>query len=231
MKALRAVAVAVAVIIVLASCETVNKLDRFHEENATLAVSMKAAPDPQFDVSYHLKLDSNDVLGSALSIGTSAIKAAGASQAESRMRKALDQVDVPGTVLSESTTACASALDAQVLSRKSQADYLLSLEIKRWGIDANNPGGAVRLHLELTASLYNNKADELIWRRGISVNQQANPDMFGAGEYLENFVTAAALADMTTDQLAQGFDSLAKSAARSVARHLEDDLYAAKYQN
>jgi hypothetical protein len=215
--------------LLLASCETVNRLDRYSVEDATLAVDMRVPPEPTMKVGYSVTFDLHDPLVTVLSVGTNIAKAGEASEAEVRMREALQSVDVPAILLKEATSACAQALDARLEDRRIDADYLLNLDVHEYGIEADSPGGGVSLRLRLTASLYHNNSGELVWRRGIVVHKNASPSLFGLGDIVGNIVSAGALSDMSIEQMAAGFTRLAEDSARVVARTMEDDLYAARY--
>ncbi len=215
----------------LASCTTVNRLDQYRIEGATMSSNLRVPPSPKFNISYSVKIDSRNPVGTALSIGTNIAIAAEAHRAEARMREALLSVNIPEIVLDETYSACADALDARKVQRKYQADYLLDLEIREYGIRAASPHGAVTLTLRLTARIYDNASGELLWRRNISVDDRASPYMFGMGDLFGNVVTAGVLANLTTQQIADGFEQLALESSRSIARRLERDLYSVRYHS
>ncbi len=212
-------------------CTTVNKFDEYRVEGATVAVTMRKPPLPTLDVGYNLTLDPKDQLRTALSIGTTLIKAYEASKIEPLMNEALTTVDVPTIVQREAYTACLAALDAISDGSRFGADYLLDLDIREYGIDADSPWGAVSLNIRLTAQLFHNSSGELVWRRDFSIKKRASTDMFGAlGEAAGNIVSAAALSNLSEQDLAAGFEQLALNAARSIASTLEDDLYEARFE-
>jgi hypothetical protein len=213
----------------LVSCRTVNKLDEYRVEDATMAVDMRVPPAPTFKIGYWVTLDSDHPVRTVLSIGTTIAKASEASEAEARMRQALASVDVPGILLAEASSACTTALDARREPQKQGADYLLDLDIHDYGIEADSPWQGVSLNLKLTASLFHNESGDLVWRRSIAMHQNASPAMFGFGSIVGNIVTAAALSELSTEQLEEGFQRLAVESARSLARTMEDDLYEARY--
>ena len=215
--------------LILASCQTVNKLDTANFEGATLAANMQSPPAPRLDIRYDVTLDSHNPVYSALSVMTNLAKAGQAQKAENAMREALSSVDVPSLILDKAYVACASALRAHYEEQGMRADYLLLLSIHDWGIEATSPGTAVSLHIRLTASLLRNHGGELVWRRNFTVNDPASPDMFGLGQIVGNMVTATVLSNMTAQQMADGFEELARRSARSVAKHLQNDLYSARY--
>lgn len=217
--------------ILLASCTTVNHLERYKFDGATLAADMRLPPEPKLDVHYHVYINSHNPIGTALSIGTNFAKASSAGEAEQKMQQALKAVDVPVIILKETFFGCATALDAKLVDSKRDADFLLDLEINEYGVDANSPGGGVRMQISITARIYDNHRNELAWRRRINRSESANPDMFGLGGTIGNVMTASALANLSEAQLEKGFRSLAEQTARTVARRLEDDLYSVRYRD
>ncbi len=216
-------------ILPLASCATVNRLDRHRIENATISADLRVPPEPRMDIRSTLFFDSHNPVGTALSIGSNIALAAEASRVESRMREALLSIDVPTIVLDETYTAAAGALDARKVYRKYGADYLLDLDIREYGIRANSPMAAVSMYMRITARIYHNRSGDLVWRRNVSVEDRATPYMFGIGNVFGNVVTASALANLSTAQIADGFEKLALESSRSLARKLERDLYSVRF--
>lgn len=225
-----AAGVALIVAAAFASCATVNRLDRYRPDAATVAANLRVPPEPKFDVHYSVTFDTRNPVGTALSIGTNIAVAAEAKRAESRMEEALLSVDIPSIVLEESYTACAKALDARKVGDRNRSAYLLDVEIREYGLRASSPHGAVSLVMKLTARLYDNRDERLIWRRKIATDDPATPVMFGFGGIIGNVVTAGVLANLSTEEIAKGFERLARESSRSLARRLERDLYAARYR-
>ena len=85
--------------------------------------------------------------------------------------------------------------------------------------------------MKLTASLYSNGAKTIVWRRDIEVERDATPQMFGLDSTMGNFVTTAALASLSEEDLQNGFDQLARDTALTISRTLQNDLYDARYGN
>jgi hypothetical protein len=221
--------VAAAAVLLLASCTTINNLDRYKVEGSTLAADMPVPPPPRLDIDYSVHIDSRNPLGTVLSIGTNIIKASEAEKAEANMRQALDTVDVPGIVLKETAQSCARALDARLVAREDRADYLLDLDIREYGIEAPSWGSAVSLHLRMVVTMYSTRGRDIVWRRAVTVDDPANPQMFGVGQVMGDIVTAGVLSSLTVEQLEEGFRQLARESARSVGRRLEKDFYRANW--
>ncbi len=217
-------ALAAAAALVLASCTTVSHLESYHLYGSALAAQLLTPPEPTVDVRYDVTLDSHNPVYSALSVGTNLAKASQANKADQAMREALTSVDVPGIVLEQAYSTCVSALQAERHDAVQGADFRLVIDIRQYGIQARSATGNVYLHMALTASIFQVGTGDLVWRRGITINDAANPQMFGLGDIVGNMVTTEALSNLTPDQLATGFKNLAIESGKTVARALERDL-------
>jgi hypothetical protein len=224
--------------LLMSSCMTINRLDKYSFESARLAVEMRTPPEPRLNVDYNVSMDSHSAVISALSVMSNLAKANQADRARDVMRAALLDVDVPEIITTESFAACSASLGAEQVSSKRNADYVLSISMEEWGIDARSPFSAVSLRIRLVASLYpvpgsvsapRGPHDEIAWRREVSVDQPADPEMFGIGNIIGNMVTATVLYNMTEDDLARGFKELASRTAKRVALQLERDLDRARF--
>jgi hypothetical protein len=223
--------VPVAAMLLLGSCMTVNKLDSYDLYGSRLAVVMRTPPAPRMNVDYDVFIDSHNPIYSALSVLTNIAKANQAYHAETVMRDALDVADVPAIIRERAFSACAAALDVEPVRARAEADYILELDIREWGIDARSAWDPVSLRIQVSARLYRSYSDEMIWRRELTVKQSASPEMFGVGHVVNNMVTTAVLSEMTRDELETGFRELAATAAARVARSLEKDLDASRHSS
>jgi len=218
-------------VIFLGSCATVNHLDGFDVYGTRLAVVMHTPPDPRMNVDYNVFIDSHNPVFSALSVITNMAKASQAYQAELVMRDALDGAGVPDLIRDRAFSSCAKSLDADAVQSRAEADYILELDIKEWGIDAHAAWDPVTLRIQLTARLYRSFTDELVWRRNVTVTQAARGEMFGLGAIVGDMVTTQVLSELTRDELESGFRALAVQASRTVARSLEKDLDEARHKS
>ena len=226
---LRPAAVLAAAVILLGSCATTNRLDRYDLDNAALLASMRQPPAPTMDIDYSVWVDSSNPIGTALRVGTTILKASEAEKARATMLQALSSVDVPAIVLRQTSQGIASALRARLVEQK--AEYRLDLDVHQYGIQAPSWTSAVSLHLSLTAGLYDERDREVVWRRkNVTVDIPASPQMFGAGGAVGDVVTAAVLSSLTVQQLEEGFRRLAVESAQAVIDRLERDLYRARYR-
>jgi hypothetical protein len=218
---------AIAAAALLASCATVNRLDRIRLDDPRLAAVLQPPPPPSLDAWYDLSIDTSDPIGTVLRVGSSIVKAAEAEKAGERMREALGRVDVPAVVFDESSARCVRALGADRVGEAGDADLVLELEIEDYGINAPSWGSAVSLEIATTVRLYERRSHDLVWRRHITVTRRASPEVFGLPGAAESIFTAAMLASLSTEEMVRGFSSLAQYAARVIGDTLERDLWKA----
>lgn len=222
-------AVAALGLLILASCTTINRLGEFDIQGHTMAVQMRLPPEPKMEVSY--TFDFSNALTAAFSIGSNIAKAANADRVDTLMRQALQVVDVPGMVRDESYSTCLTVLGTEQEEDAGRAEYLLDFDIHKWGVHASSWTTAVSLRMKLTVSLFENSERTIVWRRDIEVKSNATPAMFGLSSTLGNFVTTAALASLSEEDLQNGFDELARQTALEVSRALQNDLYDTRYED
>jgi hypothetical protein len=218
-------------VLTLASCSTVNRLGDFEVQGRSMAAEMRLPPEPQMDVHYDIRIDLSNLIGTAINVGSNIAKAANADRVDSLMQQALQIVDVPGMVRDESYSTCLTVLGAQREDDPRAAEYLLDFDIHKWGVHASSWTSGVSLRMKLTASLFSNTEKAIVWRRDIYVERAATPEMFGLDSTIGNFVTTAALASLSEEDLQNGFDELARDTALTISRTLQDDLYEATYGN
>jgi hypothetical protein len=226
-SAVPALLVVLGAAVLLASCATVNRLDRIRIDNPRLATVLQPPPPPSLDTWYDLSINTDDPIGTVLRVGSSIVKAAEAEKAGARMREALSGVDVPEVVFDESSQRCVRALGAARVGEARDADLVLEIEIDDYGINAPSWGSAVSLEIETTVRLYDRRSHDLLWRRHITVTQRASPEVFGLPGAAESIFTAAMLASLSTEEMVRGFTSLAQYAARVIGDTLERDFWKA----
>ena len=206
------------------SCSSVNHLDGYSFSGARLGAEVVKVSEPRMEVSFpdtHPRY--GDVLGTALHVLTGIALANQASRVDDTMRAALQEADMPGLVRAEALRACSRALGAEPQESTGSADYVLSLELDDWGISARSGSGGISLRMNVTATLYHSLGG-VVWRRVVSIEEPARPDMFGIPGIIGDMVTTTELSEMTDMDIVRGFTELARHVARRTSRLLEDDL-------
>ncbi len=90
-------------LLLLAGCNTTNRLHDYDFDDARVAVVANMPPRPVVftDLLYEGRIDPDDPIGSIFRVGSAIVKQAEAQQAQERMNSALDHVDVADRVAQE----------------------------------------------------------------------------------------------------------------------------------
>ncbi len=216
-----------ALAVLLGSCATVNHLAEYRFGGTTVAGTMRIPPEPQVDGNYNVTIDINKPIQTFASVATNLAKADQLSKAEDKMYAALRQVDVPGLVFQETYDRCATTLASEKVESVTDSNYIYDLEIRSYGLDAGSSSATVRIEIATTARVYATADRRLIWERNVSVRDPLTPELFGLHDVVDTVITTAVIAELTEEQLVEGFTESARRVAYKIAGKLEDDIYKA----
>ena len=144
-----------------------------------------------------------------------------AEKAEERMYGALELVDVP--VRSRARADCSIVLQARESTSPGPADYLLDIDIREYGVNASS-STAVHFRLSAMVHLRDTRDGVRVWERRVNVSEQVSPEILGVPDVVSDVLSVAVLAELSVDDIARGFEPLAREAARQIAGRLDRDL-------
>lgn len=208
----------------IVGCATYD-LSPYEFADKALAVEVRVAPGARVDADFFVDLDPNDPIGSVISIGTSIAKAGEVGAAQERLDMAMRTTDIGAIAKDELTAFAELSLGSIVVDRRPDADYYLRVDIDQYGIEADGFGGAVEFRLDGRAELYDQAQRELIWATNLRIREDANPAFFGLPAAAGNVLSAAALAELTEQDMVNGLESLAREAAREISEEIERSIY------
>ena len=214
--------------LLLAGCVTFPELATRSFSGRTLAEEMRIPPEPEVDVSYNVKIDREDPIGTFLSVGTNLAKASQATMARERMAEALRFVDVPEMVRIQAGESCVDGLDFRPAGSRARSDYILDIDILEYGLSVHSSGG-VYFAMDARVHLFDTAGGEAVWNRNVHLNEPVSAEVFGVGGLVGDAITVTALAELSEEEMIRGFESLARETGRRIARRLEDDIYRARY--
>jgi hypothetical protein len=229
-KIFLAVVSAIVLLAAFISCSTVNNLAEYRFGGTTVAGTLRTPPEPEIDGNYDIHIDANNPVLSFVSVATNLAKANQIAKIKDSMLDALRSVDVPDLVWDETYKRSLRSLSSTPAESVSDSDYIFDLEIVSYGIDADSANAAVKIEIVTTARLYSTIDRNLIWQRRVSVREPLRPEVFGAVDVVDTLITTAVLADLSEEELIQGFTASAREVAYKIARRLEDDIYRAVFR-
>jgi hypothetical protein len=222
--------VAACLIIVLAGCVTLNRLDEFALEDRTAAAVILSPPPAQVFTNFSFWIDPNDPVGSAFRFGSGLIREAEAKKAQERMDKALERVDLVEIIRERTLEGGAEIIGCRAVDRTDRADLLFDLEIREYGIDAQSNVAGLNFRINVQVELLDTRERSTVWRRRIRERTPISPSVFGLDDAAGNVLTAVALSMLTEEQMTKGFERLAEEAADHIVSKLHQDFLKARYR-
>lgn len=213
----------VIILCVCLGCYTINKLEGHGFGDRSVAAVMIPPPPPMVFSEIDLYTESDHIVAKILKIGTAVAKEVEAGKAQARLRDALSEVDIPETIRLEILWNGADHLHYEPVDDERVADYYYVVKIQRYGIAAPSWFADVHFLIDLRVRLMDARTEKLIWRRKVVVREPVSFSLFGANAFVGDIISASALADLSEEELAVGFENLSAFAAGRVADILFED--------
>ncbi len=205
-----------------------TELALYDFEDLAMTVDARVAPDAEIDASYSIVVDPDDMVRTALSIGSSLAKANQVAQVEPKLRAALQETDIRAIVEDELGQFMETTFGVRVVENRRAADLQLMIDVESYGIDAGGPGSGIEFQLSAVATLFDLQSGDRIWRTRESVSEPVSPDVFGLPPVAGNVLSAVRLSELTEEEIAHGLERLARDAAWDIGLELEHDIYRAR---
>ena len=212
-------------ILISAGCHHTNRLAEydFDARSVTMITTIPTRPDVFtgdfffFDKDRPLKFFAN--------VGSSVVKEAEAEKARVRMDSAYQCIDVNGILKERTLDQVGLHLGAFTVEDPSEADYLIDLLIVEFGIDAKSWDANAFFKLKADVQLIDRANKRLVWETGFEETEQITPGIWGPVPGVRNVLTAAALANLTVEEMAVILENLVYFSADRITRRLQDDWY------
>ena len=207
----------------LLGCGSSNRLKDYTFRELTAAAVMDA-PRPEVFSGSFIDIDADNLLASVLHAGTTLVKEITAGQAQARLDSAMIQVDVPRRIQDRTLQRCSEYLNLWPVHDADRSDFLFDMYIESYGIDTESWDAGVSFQIDLKVSLLDNNTGLEIWKTRVKGKQPLSRSYFYADSGAAgNVITAIALSQLSTDEMAAGFQQLAENTADRLARKLRQD--------
>lgn len=210
-------------VLLLTACAS-NKLVEYDLREADIAARTFMPPRANvFTDLYNMYINPHDLVGSAMSIGTSVARESQASKARARLDSAMAMVDVPGIIEEEMLFRSAELLNFRPVNEVKLADFVFNVRMQKYGIDARGWEVGTYFIIESEIELIDNQQQRRIWKRKVEAREPLSPRVFGMSSSVENIMDAVTLSELTVDEMAKGMEYLANFAADLFAEKLYND--------
>jgi len=157
--------------------------------------------------------------------GPVARRAETARRAQGRLTAAARRVDVAEVVARRALVGAARELGFQPAANPREADFVLDVRLLDYGLRARSFNSPVVLVAEADVVLVERATEEVVWRRRVRERAAVSAEAFG---YEGRRITAAELAELSEDDMAQGLQHLAILAADRIVERLEGAYMASR---
>jgi ABC-type uncharacterized transport system auxiliary subunit len=210
----------------LGSCVSVNRLDEYRFEGATMSPAIYAPAYAEVHLSRGSIPGSEDsILLSLVEVGANVAVGLQEQKLEMRLNRIVTGDDLALALETEFVPEAASMLGVMTVEGRSSADYMLELEVDEYGLSSS---GGIYMDIQVDARIIHRFSGETVWRRRFSVREPASPTLFGLNNYVETAVSVAALEQLSDDDLERGFELLGEQAARTLSEKFRRDLWDAR---
>ena len=193
----------------------------FH--NRTIAVVPLGAPTPEIWTGDHSINTEQNALITVIEAGSAVAVHLEARRARARLDSAATRIDMDERMAEQTLERSARYLGTRRIDDVDAADYVMEIDVQRFGIDAT--GNTATLFVEGEAILLDGRTGREIWNQEVQAWDQLTPSINGPGAGAAGSVlTAAALSTMTAAEYERILEQLADYAADVMTQELREDL-------
>ncbi len=211
-------------VLLTAGCGSTNRLDEYSFRDLTLAVAPTFPPYPEVLTGPYFPGHPEDPIHAIIRAGSRIAKEVEARRVRARLDSAAARVDVPTLVSERIGERAARYLGSRQVDTTERADLLFEVEIRDYGIDAEEWDAAARFFVDAEAWLLDGDDRRMIWKTRVKAREPITPAIFGRPA-MRDVVTAAVLSELSVEDIARALDQLAFYAADRVTDRLRSDLH------
>ena len=209
--------------LLLSACGGRHHLGDYDFAGRAIAVVPYAPGSPELYTGSTDVTSENPVIA-VIEAGSAVAVALESRRARARLDSAATNVDVGRRMAERTLERAARYLGTRPVESRTEADYLLEVEVDRYGIDASG-GGAATLFVEGEAILLEARTGREIWSREVSAWDRLTPSLDApGGAATETILSAAALTRITVADFQLILEQLADYAADVMTEELREDL-------
>ena len=204
------------------ACGPHYHLNEYTFADHTLALVVLGTPSPNLITgSYDLRSD--DVVELAAKVGSKAVKDVEARRARARLDSATSHMRLTDSLAMRALDRASRYLGVRPTRSAADADYLLEIHMRNYGIDASG-SGAASLYTNAEAVLLDRRTGREIWNVKVHGTDRLTPRVRGTGDVGGSILAAGSLRTMTVQDFEQALDQLMSLSANVVADELRSAL-------
>src|ERR1044071_6446579 len=212
-----------ALLVAASGCGRKHYLAEYQFSDKALALSFIEPPSPELLTGlYDLRVSRNPVTMAAR-VGGGVAKEIEARKASARLDSAAARVDIPAQLARRTLERTALYLGDRPVQSVGEADFVLELNMRRFGIDARSSNAAY-LYTRAEAVLLDRRTGREIWSVDVNGSDRMTPFIIGTREIPSSIFTAAKIHNISVPEFQQALEQLTISSSNAITNQLRDKL-------
>lgn len=211
------------ILVVAAGCGRKHHLAQYQFTDKALALSFIDPPQPELRSGlYDLRPSSNPIT-TVMRAGGGVAKEIEARKASVRLDSASRRIDIPARLAQRTLERTALYLGARPVQSVADADYVIEINMRRFGIDARSSHAAY-LYTRAEAVLLDRRTGREIWSVDIHGSDRMTAWVIGTRTVPSSIFTAVGLHHVSVDDFQQALEQLVTSSSNAITNQLRDKL-------
>lgn len=206
-----------------AACGAGHGLARYDFADRSLATVDLGTPRPMLLTDDYDVDAEQGALAAVLDAGSRAAKQVSARKARARLDSAASRLDMGERIASRVLQRGSRYLGARPVEESREADFLLELDVKDYGMDVRS-GREARLFVVAEAILLERRTGREVWSTQVRGRDRLMPAVDGVDDASSDILTAGGLARISVDEFERILQGLADVSADAVTDQLREDL-------
>jgi hypothetical protein len=212
-----------ALLVAASGCGRKHYLAEYQFTDKALALSFIEPPAPELLTGlYDLRVSRNPVR-MATRVGGGVAKEVEARRASARLDSAAAGVDIAGRLAQRTLERTALYLGARPVQSPNDADFVIEINMRRFGIDARSSNAAY-LYTRAEAVLLDRRTGREIWSVDIHGSDRMTPFVVGTRNIPSSIFTAATIHNISVAEFQAALDQLVTSSSNAITYQLRDKL-------
>jgi hypothetical protein len=210
-------------LIATSACGPKHYLAEYQFTDKTLALSFIEPPAPELLTGlYDLRVSRNPVTMAAR-VGGGVAKEIESRKASARLDSAAARVDIPAQLAQRTLQRTALYLGAHPIESPNEADFVIEINMRRFGIDARSSNAAY-LYTRAEAVLLDRRTGREIWSVDIHGSDRMTPFIIGTRDVPSSIFTAATIHNISVAEFEEALNQLVTSSSNAITNQLRDKL-------
>lgn len=222
-EAFRRLSIVALLLIATGGCARKHYLAQYQFTDKKLALVFLDPPSPELRSGFYDLRPSTSPIQTVMRAGGGIAKEIEARSASARLDSAVRRVDIAARLAQRTLERTSLYLGTRPVQSAAEADYVIEINMKRFGIDARSSHAAA-LFTRAEAVLIDRRTGREIWSVDVRGNDLLTAWVIG-GRYIPSSIfTAAMIHNVSVADFQEALDQLVASSSNAITNQLRDKL-------